>query len=258
VVAVQPERAAAVRLGVGVRDIGAALVLAVEGELSLRTVPQLRSVLEKHLADRGRVLVDVSRLEVGWMPAIDVFPLALSSVYGWPAARLVLFGARGHTRRVLTTAPYLSAAVHLADGEDEAVRLLEVRPQRVGRRAELECEPQAAKWARMLVEAACQDWDVTDAEVVANARIVVSELVTNAVLHARTRSLVTIVHRRDELRIGVRDHGVDDVPRRADGRPSTARGLGLVVVAGVSRSWGVTVHPDGKTVWAFVPCRGGG
>src|SRR3954447_17587025 len=83
------------------REIDEAVVLVVTGELGLRDVPLVRRSLEKVLADRGRVLVDLSGMTVGWRPAVDVFPLALAMSGGWPAARLVLFGAGPATATVL-------------------------------------------------------------------------------------------------------------------------------------------------------------
>jgi hypothetical protein len=58
-----------------------------------------------------RVMVDLSRLQVGWIPALQVFPTVLASAGGWPSARLVLFGANQqmatslHRVRVPTTVP---------------------------------------------------------------------------------------------------------------------------------------------------------
>ncbi|WP_214404239.1 ATP-binding protein [Pseudonocardia lacus] len=241
---------------VAARETGSAVVLTVDGDLTLRTVPRLRSVLEEHIADRGRVLVDLSGLTIGFPSAVDVFPLALAAQSGWPEARMVLFGARPATARALCAAPYLTAAVHLADTEVEALRLLELRPRRLSRRTELDHEPDAARWARFVVETACRDWGVADDDAASSAQIVASELVTNTVVHARTACVLTLTSTPDSLRLGVRDYAPGSAPESSDALPGRARGLGLVVVAGVSRAWGVTPHLDGKTVWAVIPCRG--
>ena len=242
-------------IAIAAREIGAAVVLTVDGELALRTVPRLRAVLEQRIADRGSVLVDITGLTIAFPPAVDVFALALASQSGWPEARLVLFGARPSTARVLRAAPYLLDAVHLAEDEAAAVRVLALRPRRLSRRAELDYEPDAAKWARLVVDTACRDWGVEDDDAASAAQIVASELVTNAIVHARTASVLTITSTGESLRLGVRDYDADGAPVRSDALPARARGLGLVVVAGVCRSWGVTPHLDGKTVWASVPCR---
>ena len=79
----------------------------------------------------------------------------------------------------------------------------------------------------------------------------VTELVNNAVEHARTACVLLLALDRGRLRIAVRDqrHCAEGVPRtgvRGD------RGYGLLMVEGLSRAWGVTYHDDGKTVWAML------
>jgi anti-sigma regulatory factor (Ser/Thr protein kinase) len=234
-------------LAVTTRDIGPAVVLAPRGDLSLRTVAQLGRVLEKQLADRGRVLVDVSGLALSWRPAVEVFPTALAATTGWPAARLVLFGPP--TGGLLHAAAPLSALVHVADSEVAAVLLLDVRPRRLTRRVELPCGLEAAKWGRLLVDAVCEDWDVTDVDVHA-VRMVASELVSNAVLHAGTSSVLTLTLTARDLRVGVRDYRPGGGPAPADAEPGASGSMGMVLVAGVSRTWGISRHHDGKTVWA--------
>jgi anti-sigma regulatory factor (Ser/Thr protein kinase) len=165
----------------------------------------------------------------------------------------VLFGAGPRTAAALRAGPHLPATVHLAETEAAAVELLGVRPRRLSRRTEIDPEPGAAKWARILVETVCADWDVDDPEAASAARIVASELVTNVVVHARTKCVLTVTRTDRGLQVGVRDYGTGGRPVRSDAGRVGARGLGLVVVAGVSRSWGVTAHGDGKTVWALVP-----
>ena len=68
-------------------------VLALSGELSLRSAGLTQKAVSKALLDVGHVLVDVSVLRVTWPPAVQVFPLAVAVAGGWPSARLVLFGA---------------------------------------------------------------------------------------------------------------------------------------------------------------------
>ena len=89
-------------------------------------------------------------------------------------------------------------------------------------------------------------------DAVANAVLVVSELVTNSILHAGTA-----------LRIGVRqidgvvrlEVGDQDRHRPAPKRysPDAGTGRGLQLVEALAVAWGVDAGPDGKTVWADVP-----
>lgn len=113
----------------------------------------------------------------------------------------------------------------------------------------LELEPQveAARLARELVAAACTRWHRVD--LTERAYVAVTELVNNAVVHARTPLTVRVALREDELFITVRD-GSSEPPRPRVAAPTTYGGRGLMLVGAVSSRWGCTPQPDGKVVWA--------
>ena len=81
----------------------------------------------------------------------------------------------------------------------------------------------------------------------ADARLLVSELVTNAVLHAGTEIEVNVVVRFDAIRIEVTDLGVD-LPQRWVHEDDTS-GRGLPIVEALACTWGVVELGGGKTVW---------
>lgn len=91
---------------------------------------------------------------------------------------------------------------------------------------------------------------------VAAARVVLSELVANAIRHARTELSVTARVCGDVVRIEVLDR--DTRPPALMGLDSdSTSGRGLHIVAGLSRDWGwqTADSPDGvagKVVWAEV------
>lgn len=88
---------------------------------------------------------------------------------------------------------------------------------------------------------------------VASAALVVSELATNAVLHARTPFEVRLHVAADAVRIEVHDRsGRRPVPRNFS--ESATSGRGLRVVDELCDDWGVDPDPEGqgKTVWAVV------
>jgi hypothetical protein len=88
------------------------------------------------------------------------------------------------------------------------------------------------------------------AAIAGDAALIVSELATNAVIHAQTAFTVALSRRPGGLiRIAVRDASpVRPLPRQAGSRDSSGRGLSLV--ARLAVGWGSERVPGGKTVWA--------
>jgi anti-sigma regulatory factor (Ser/Thr protein kinase) len=80
-------------------------------------------------------------------------------------------------------------------------------------------------------------------------QLVVSELATNAVIHARTAFSISVRCQPSAIRLAVRDRSQVPPMLRA-ARPDQASGRGLGLVAAVAVDWGVDPAPDGKTVWA--------
>jgi anti-sigma regulatory factor (Ser/Thr protein kinase) len=78
--------------------------------------------------------------------------------------------------------------------------------------------------------------------------LLVSELVANAVLHARTQIAVTVATRGAALRVEVRDGSVQ-LPMMRDYGPAAITGRGLRILNATSDRWGAEADDDGKTVW---------
>jgi len=88
------------------------------------------------------------------------------------------------------------------------------------------------------------------------AGLVVSEMVTNALLHGNGPLDVSVEVRADHVRIAVGDHGSplngDRLAPRLPGGLAEG-GRGLAIVALLASSWGVTPRPPGKVVWCELP-----
>lgn len=87
-----------------------------------------------------------------------------------------------------------------------------------------------------------------------DVQLVVSELTTNAVIHAGTPFSVSIGCHGAAIRISVQDWSLAP-PVVRDGIPLARSGRGLRLVDAVARDWGVESGPDGKTVWAELALR---
>ena len=88
--------------------------------------------------------------------------------------------------------------------------------------------------------------------VATEAAVVVTELATNAVLHARTPFHVSVSQGDGRVRIAVHD-GSDALPERRAYGPDWTSGRGLHLVQSLSVSWGVDQHAGLKSVWAELP-----
>ncbi len=85
--------------------------------------------------------------------------------------------------------------------------------------------------------------------LLADAEIVVTELVTNAVLHGAPPIVLRVSGRRERVRIEVVDCG-RNVPLRLHRGVDGMTGRGIAVVEALSNTWGVEPSGTGKVVFA--------
>lgn len=108
--------------------------------------------------------------------------------------------------------------------------------------------------ARRFLARTLAEWDLGEVEW--QATQLLSELATNAVLHAGTDFTVSVDVLEDALRVQVRDASRRSPRARRYGLgATTGRGLGLVEA--LAQDWGVEVDGSGKTVWCVVPLHPG-
>jgi anti-sigma regulatory factor (Ser/Thr protein kinase) len=108
---------------------------------------------------------------------------------------------------------------------------------------------RAPRDARHFVVDILQQWG--EAALAYDAAMVVTELATNAVMHARTGFTVTVSRAAEAIRVSVRDSRPAPGPDLA-ALLAPAAGHGLGLVAAVARQWAAEPLPDGKRVWADI------
>lgn len=110
---------------------------------------------------------------------------------------------------------------------------------------DLPAEATAPRAARAFVR---ELLDTDDAELVASVELLVSELVTNAVLHARSAPRIEVHLGQGAVRVSVRD---DDphLPRQRVPDQERPGGRGMHLVDGVASRWGAEPDGGGKVVW---------
>lgn len=112
--------------------------------------------------------------------------------------------------------------------------------------------PDSIRAARRFVEDLLADLHA-DRESVEAARVVTSELATNAVIHAGTGFVLTF-SAGPTLCIKVSD-GDPTFPVRRPADIGRIGGRGLTLLDGLADEWGSTPTPAGKCVWAVLPFR---
>jgi len=99
--------------------------------------------------------------------------------------------------------------------------------------------------ARRFVLDALANWDLES--VADTAALLTSEVVTNAVLHARTPLGLVVLREKEGIAVEVTD-GSRATPQEREATPETTNGRGLALLAQLATTWGVEVHRTGKTV----------
>lgn len=127
----------------------------------------------------------------------------------------------------------MSRASSMAERADAFERRLPPRPSSVAE-------------ARQLVRALLADSDRAD--LVETAVLLVSEIVTNALLHAGTPIDVSASMDDHGLRVEVGD-GSLHLPMRRNYAPTSGTGRGLRLLEEMVDEWGVSRRRHGKTVW---------
>jgi anti-sigma regulatory factor (Ser/Thr protein kinase) len=88
-----------------------------------------------------------------------------------------------------------------------------------------------------------------DSSVRETAELLVTELTTNAVVHAHTPIRVSVLPHDHQVRVEVRDDDSSPIPPPRRPAADAESGRGLWLVAALASSWGINRNAKGKTVW---------
>ena len=188
-----------------------------------------RQAVEDHFALCGRCAVHGHHLadpQNGLRAAmIPVPPLAADTQHQW-----IALGSHQQRRR-----PVVSARPPRPIGQ-------------IDHEERISLDPLAASvpTARRFVESVLGRWGAT--EILEDVQLLASELVTNAVVHARTTIELVLTQCHDVVRLEVHD-------RRVSLEPVTPveRGRGLQLVEDLAQQWGIVDDDSGKSVWLEIP-----
>lgn len=106
--------------------------------------------------------------------------------------------------------------------------------------------PSSVAGARQFVARTLREWGLRSNDAV----LLVSELATNAVLHAHSDYVVDVNQADDVLRVAVTDANPDaPTPASQEVPPDATGGRGLALVVRMARRWGYELAAASKTVW---------
>jgi PAS domain S-box-containing protein len=120
----------------------------------------------------------------------------------------------------------------------------------------LAAEPRSAGTARARVRDTLTQWGVAD--LVDTACLLVTEVLTNAIQHARSPVELQLYLTASEVIVEVSDDSAQ-LPQRCLPDQEEESGRGLLLVEALAASWGARLAETGKTVWftlAVVPPAG--
>lgn len=213
-------------------------VVTMAGTLDEQSMIKAGMVLRDCLAAQPVALI----IEAANLSVVGDRPLAWLRIVGadaaeWPGVPVMIcdgpaaFAATG-TLRFAT----IGAAINSAT-------LIPVPPM-----AQIELPPVIASCAaaRRHVTATCRSWGLRRLSRL--AEVLASELVANAVRHARTPMVLTVRNTDVGLEVNVRDGD----PRRVYAAAAPTRGAGLELVSALATAWGCASTADGKVVWVRI------
>ncbi|MGW4207545.1 ATP-binding protein [Lentzea sp. NPDC004789] len=237
-------------------DLAGVVVATPAGRLDLASYSSLRDGLLKLAADEPLALV--VRLGEGFeVPSramLAVFTTVWMKVSQWPDIPMALL-AEGHDHFEELHTSGVARFLPTTRTLGEALKAVDRPPCRRYRRMSLPCSPAAPLMARAAVRDACAQWELP--RISDDAVLVVSELVENAVRHARSESTLRIELRPRGLSLAVQDH--DPSPPLLESPERNVPGhRGVQLVDRISVAWGCTESSDGgKIVWAVLGLRRG-
>jgi anti-sigma regulatory factor (Ser/Thr protein kinase) len=113
-----------------------------------------------------------------------------------------------------------------------------------------EPNPGQVALARRFASASLAEWGIEARDI---PRLV-SELATNAVLHARSDFRIRLIAYAERIRVEVTDQNTR-LPSFSVVPEDAHSGRGLMLVQAAAAAWGVEAHSDeGKTIWFEVAC----
>jgi anti-anti-sigma regulatory factor/anti-sigma regulatory factor (Ser/Thr protein kinase) len=224
------------------------VVVRVAGQLNLSSVPKFRAATLKCLTDQPTaVLIDAQALTMADDIHLTVFTAVARHAAAWPSIPILVCGAPPQITAALTRLG-IDRHVTLCASPHEGRVHAAGRPLPNSIRDRYPPTTYAIATARDLVNEACRGWRL--GELAPVAALVATELVSNAVRHARTPFELAITRTHRYLHLAVRDYAWHPARLIGPSDQDQPGGRGLLIVEAFTACWGYTPTRDGKVTWA--------
>lgn len=246
-----PVAESASSLAVATRTDDSVAVLTVDGVLDGANSTALRDRLIKATLDEpSAVVVNVSGLKLTAEPAWSTFLGVYWQIGSAPHVPIVFVCTNRATREAITG----SGVAHFMpvySSEKAAMKALGQNSRRAVRRADaqLPADLTSLRESRRLVREWLTTW--SQPKLIPVALVVVNVFVENVLEHTANVPVMRIEAQGTTATIAVSDASNTPATRL----PSPDKGIdvsGLAIVDALSRTWGSTPTPSGKTVWAVI------
>jgi DNA-binding NarL/FixJ family response regulator len=196
------------------------------------------------------VLLDLAMPGMGGLEALPLLREASPSsrvvvVSGFPNDRLEAVtrssGAVGYVTKGLSPRRTVEEIVAVTGVVAAIEETLASRSTTLGQ------DTRSGRLARRFMEETLEGWGDT-AELLDVVNLLVTELVTNAVIHAGSGAEVAVVLTPTTLRVEVSDDS-ERVPQARDADEWDTSGRGVALVEALASQWGIESRTGGKTIW---------
>jgi anti-sigma regulatory factor (Ser/Thr protein kinase) len=232
-------------------------VVGLHGTLDYSAAIETAVTLQGCLAEQPVLLVlDAAHLEIANAPAVRPLTSLVRDARRWPGTQVAVSAASPAVRE-LFTGQAGEGAVDFYPSAGEAVAAGHRIPVSPWETVELPPTRDAPAASREVVARACQRWRLGRWSRL--TQLLASELVTNAVVHARTQIWFTLRHVNGALQVVVRDGDprlVEQPPVGPHRLPAGEPGRGLLLLSTLADDWGCAPTSDGKVTWANIALTG--
>jgi anti-sigma regulatory factor (Ser/Thr protein kinase) len=228
------------------------------GVLDLQTATEMRALLLKLIAEcPSAIVVDVSDCSAAHSAALAVFASVTRHHVAQPVVPLSLGGGDPSFHTPSSRAVLGDVPAH-ASAESAAAAAAETRTAQRRVIYSPPPDPESPARARAMISEACRSWGLP--QLATPAALVVSELVTNAIVHGHGTVLMEGTLRGRFVHIRVHDASTREPvpgPPLREGDLLRDHGRGLRLVERHCSAWGFLLRPDrsGKVVWATLRAR---